>query len=702
MNSDSTIQLPPPRQPGRGRVPDGVWVLWIVAALVGGLAAGIFVGKELVPVRSVVVRAPGDPTGPMTPPPAPPKTSPETLAEAEKAVAEGDWLKARGLFQDLVKANPDDAAANTALMLVDRHLTSARAVVRIETSPPGAKVRLGTLGEAVTPAEFTDVPYGKYHAEISLEGYQALDRDIAVNQPSVDIHGIDLSRSTGVLKLSSVPEGVEFKILRTDNLKELVKIGKTPAEIEKLDSGEYQVLMALKGWPDYSEKVKVESNRHSSVSHIFAKGGLKITSDPAEAEIWLTADASLPARRLGVTPLNASDLPVGRHRIEARYRDWPAIQRTVEVREGEALDLDFAWQRGTVAFSSNPPGAMILRNDQPALGGDARQATAPYSAEFPEGVYTFVAQVDGLDPVIREIEVKADSTTEARFDFAYGSVSINSQPPGATVLLEGKPIGRTPFRREVVRPGQHTFGLAMPSHQSTTVSGEVKPGQGLNFDTTLIFDPTPKTQADFVNGLGQKMVWIGALRGWVAAHEVTNQTYTAVMRKPATEGGDTTPNLPAVGMKWIEATRFCDLLTTSEGGAGRLPKGFRYTLPSDQMWSAFVGNAGLEIAVTSSGVRREGPAPVGSLGPNEFGLFDTRGNVWEWCEDWYSLDIVNRARNAGTSTNESWAGTDRKVLRGGSWNRSSASDLHREFRYAMPPSTAGNHEIGFRVVLMPE
>jgi formylglycine-generating enzyme required for sulfatase activity len=109
----------------------------------------------------------------------------------------------------------------------------------------------------------------------------------------------------------------------------------------------------------------------------------------------------------------------------------------------------------------------------------------------------------------------------------------------------------------------------------------------------------------------------------------------------------------------------------------------------------------LETAVTSVAARREGPSPVGSLGPNEFGLFDVRGNVWEWCDDWYSLEIVSRAKSAGTSTNESWAGTDRKVLRGGSWNRSSASDLHRDFRYAMRPSTVGNHEIGFRVVLMP-
>ena len=89
--------------------------------------------------------------------------------------------------------------------------------------------------------------------------------------------------------------------------------------------------------------------------------------------------------------------------------------------------------------------------------------------------------------------------------------------------------------------------------------------------------------------------------------------------------------------------------------------------------------------------------PVGQTSPNDWGLYDMSGNVWEWCEDWYHDDY-----SGAPCDGSAWlvpAGEFR-VFRGGSWFFD-AEYCRSANRGRNLPEQAGD-KVGLRLVRMAE
>ena len=127
---------------------------------------------------------------------------------------------------------------------------------------------------------------------------------------------------------------------------------------------------------------------------------------------------------------------------------------------------------------------------------------------------------------------------------------------------------------------------------------------------------------------------------WMATHEVSQEQWYSVMKtRPWSGASPNESDAAASKISWEDANEFCTALSIKEG--------YAYRLPTEAEWeracragtqSAFsFGNQGTQLAQygwspVNAGDNAE---PVGQKLPNQYGLYDMHGNVWEWCSDWY-------------------------------------------------------------------
>ena len=192
---------------------------------------------------------------------------------------------------------------------------------------------------------------------------------------------------------------------------------------------------------------------------------------------------------------------------------------------------------------------------------------------------------------------------------------------------------------------------------------------------------------------------------WIGKHEVTQGEYAAVLgRNPSHFTGDS--NRPVEKVTFFDATNYCAAITLRERAARRLPEGYEYRLPTEAEWEYACragstnlfsfGNATTNAGTYAWTAENSDAAthPVGLKSPNAWGLYDTHGNVWEWCSDWFEpYPAAPLTDPVGPATSKY------KLFKGGGWNQD-ADYARASSRFMMSPSS-GIHFVGFRIALGP-
>ena len=234
---------------------------------------------------------------------------------------------------------------------------------------------------------------------------------------------------------------------------------------------------------------------------------------------------------------------------------------------------------------------------------------------------------------------------------------------------------------------------------------------GLSFDMVYVEGGTFRMGGTEEQGedawVGEKPVHSVTLSDYyIGKYEVTQGLWKAVMGTGVEEqmekAGESDlygvgDDYPMYYVSWDEAQEFVSKLSELTGK--------KYVLPTEAQWEyaarggvksrgyKYSGSNTIDDVAWYDGNSETAAHPVGTKLPNELGIYDMSGNVWEWCSDWYSdYSDVSQTDPTGPSSGSF------RVFRGGSWFNS-AGRCRVSNRHDGDPGYRTDN-LGFRVALV--
>jgi sulfatase modifying factor 1 len=232
-------------------------------------------------------------------------------------------------------------------------------------------------------------------------------------------------------------------------------------------------------------------------------------------------------------------------------------------------------------------------------------------------------------------------TWEALQDYEYitGNVRFKVKAKGNAVEPP-KPVQTLPYEPEMVFVKGGIFTMGCTNEQGSDCGGNEKPAHRVQV-------------SDF----------------YIGKFEVTQDQWVAVM-KDNPSSFKNCGKCPVESVSWDDVQYFIKRLNQVTGRNYRLPTEAEWEYAArggaKSLGDKFSGGPSLNYVGWYKDNSSSKTQPVGGKEPNELGIYDMSGNVWEWCQDWYDQNYYVGRPSLDVNPQGAATGTYR-VSRGGSW-----------------------------------
>ncbi|OUL57484.1 SUMF1/EgtB/PvdO family nonheme iron enzyme [Pseudoalteromonas ulvae] len=301
---------------------------------------------------------------------------------------------------------------------------------------------------------------------------------------------------------------------------------------------------------------------------------------------------------------------------------------------------------------------------------------------------------------------------------SYGSTKLQVELPQGLHDVEIRKVGYQAFRQTVNLRSTRTIRANLRKESSELTQIVAAPAvlnTASDTSSDMVVIPAGEFEMGDLTGNGlanelpvaskilsdsfvmhKKEVTVGQYQTFVAESNYTTEAETGkgcayyLNGEPVWEPGlnwkspgyEQSDDFPVVCLTYNDAKAFADWLTTKTGQQYRLPTEVEWEYAaragssSDYAWGNDIGSNLANCGWCGSAWSNQSAAPVGSFQPNEYGLYDMVGNVWEWTQKTAAQSDV--------------------AVRGGAWNF--APSLARSSTRLILSTDFRANYIGFRLV----
>jgi|GEM_PF-1834483 len=273
------------------------------------------------------------------------------------------------------------------------------------------------------------------------------------------------------LALSTQPAGAAI-FLDGDSL------GVTPLDRPVTQEGTVTLRFRKRGYLALDTAITITKGlAHSFSAPLQEAARIAIAVEPPEAEVRIDGKMIETSRLAGL------ELAVGLHTIRVSRPGYDIKQEQFRLQAGDNPGLRYALAKlsagvGGAEIDSQPPGAAITFN------GVASGNTPYQNPNLEPGRYSFSLSRNGYKTYTGSITVRPGQTMPLNITLeavaavaSTGQLRVKSEPEGATVLLDGREVGATPYADDNVPAGSHEIVLRKSGYKDYSTMATIEARQ---------------------------------------------------------------------------------------------------------------------------------------------------------------------------------------------------------------------------------